>query len=215
MTEDSPSTDSASPRVDFSTYTQGDYTPGRSGIVRGLWWFCSLLLFESGMCPVSGILVFVLRMFGARLGKHVVIKPHVRLKFPWRLSTGDHVWIGQGTWIDNLADVTLGSHVCLSQNIYLCTGSHDHRRTSFDLITRPIVIEDGGWICAGSILLPGTVVGREAVVSAGSVAQGKILPRSIVKGNPAVQVGERSLEGSEPGEDSAQNRTETREIERT
>lgn len=214
MTDDTP-TDGSPPRVDFSNYSQGDYTPGRGKLIRCLWWVCSLLLFESGLCPVSGVLVVVLRCFGARIGRHVVIKPNVRIKFPWRFSTGDHVWIGQGTWIDNLAEVTLGSHVCLSQNVYLCTGSHDHRQPSFDLITRPITVADGGWICAGSILLPGTVLGREAVVSAGSVAQGEIPERAVVKGNPAVQVAERALEEPAENGNPAENRGKTRETERT
>jgi putative colanic acid biosynthesis acetyltransferase WcaF len=214
MTEESPSNGSPS-RVDFSTYSQGDYTPGYGPLVRCLWWLCSLLLFESGLCPVSGILVFVLRGFGARIGQHVVVKPNVRIKFPWRLVTGDHVWIGQGTWIDNLAEVTLGSHVCLSQNVYLCTGSHDHHKPSFDLITKPITVADGGWICAGSILLPGTTVGREAIVSAGSVAQGEIPEGAIVKGNPAVQVGGRTFDEPEASENSAENPAEAREKGRT
>lgn len=214
MTDNSPNNGSPA-RVDFSTYTQGDYTPGRGPFVRCLWWLCSLLLFESGLCPVSGVLVFLLRCFGASIGRHVVIKPNVRIKFPWRLVMGDHVWIGQGTWIDNLAEVTLGSHVCLSQNVYLCTGSHDHRQPSFDLITKPIAVADGGWICAGSILLPGTVVGQEGVVSAGSVARGEIAQRAIVKGNPAVVVGERTLNEPEESGNSAENRAETREKERT
>jgi len=214
MTDDSP-TSGAPARVDFSAYSQGDYTPGRGVLVRSLWWLCSLVLFESGLCPVSSVLVIVLRCFGARIGQHVVVKPNVRIKFPWRLATGDHVWIGQGTWIDNLAPVTLGSHVCLSQNVYLCTGSHDHRKPSFDLITRPITVADGGWVCAGSILLPGTVVGREAVVSAGSVAQGEIPERAIVKGNPAVQVAERTFDEPEESRDCAKKPAETREKERT
>lgn len=205
MMEAPLSPDSASPRVDFSNYSQGDYTPGRGVFVRCLWWFCSVLLFESGLCPVSGLLLIVLRLFGARIGNRVVIKPNVRIKFPWRLTTGDHVWIGQGTWIDNLAEVTLGSRVCLSQNVYLCTGSHDYRRPSFDLITEQIAVADGGWICAGSILLPGTTVGREAIVSAGSVAHGEIPERAIMRGNPAVQVGERTFEEPPVSENSEQN----------
>lgn len=214
MTDSFPT--SGSPvRVDFSSYVQGNYTPGRSWFVRCLWWLCSLVLFESGLCPVSGVLLFVLRCFGARIGQHVVIKPNVRIKFPWRLALGDHVWIGQGAWIDNLAQVILGSHVCLSQNVYLCTGSHDHRRPSFDLITRPIKVDDGGWVCAGAILLPGTVVGREAVVSAGSVAQGEIPERAIVKGNPAVPVAERILDEPEESRISGETPPETRGIERT
>ncbi|MDB4637354.1 MAG: hypothetical protein P8M30_14045 [Planctomycetaceae bacterium] len=119
---------------------------------------------------------------------------NVRIKFPWRLTIGSYVWVGQGVWIDNLAQVTLDDQVCLSQRVYLCTGTHNHRKKSFDLITKPISVAAGGWICAGAILLPGTVVGREAIVSAGSVVKGQVDSGVIMKGNPACKVGVRTYE---------------------
>lgn len=197
MDEPSPTRADDKTRVDFSLYSQGDYSPGRGFLVRCLWAICSLFIFEPGWCPLSGVKVFLLKLFGAKIGHNVVIKPNVRIKFPWRLSVGDHVWIGQDVWIDNLADVTIGSHVCLSQRVYLCTGSHDHHKPSFDLITQPITIASGGWICAGAILLPGTTIRENAIVSAGSVAQGQIDASVIVKGNPAISVGTRSLSEAE------------------
>ena len=183
--------------VNLSTYSQGDYSPGRGRLVRCLWVICRLLVFESGWCPFSGLKVLLLRFFGANIGSHVVIKPNVRIKFPWRLTIGNHVWIGQEVWIDNLAQVTLGDQVCLSQRVYLCTGSHNYREKSFDLITKPISVASGGWICAGAILLPGTMVGCEAIISAGSVVSDQIAPGVIMKGNPATQVGVRKFEETE------------------
>jgi putative colanic acid biosynthesis acetyltransferase WcaF len=133
----------------------------------------------------------ILRLFGARIGRGVVIKPHVRIKYPWRLSVGDHCWIGQDTWIDNIADVTICSHVCVSQDCYLCTGNHDHRRKSFDLVARPITIETGAWVAASSLLLAGVKVGANAVVAAGSVVTKDVAPATMVGGNPARLIKQR------------------------
>ncbi len=105
----------------------------------------------------------------AKLGRGLVIKPRVWIKYPWRLVVGNHCWIGQGVGIDNLVDVRIGSHVCLSQQVYLCTGSHDYRRRSFDLITQPIEIGDGAWLGVRALVLPGVTVGANAIAAGGSV----------------------------------------------
>jgi putative colanic acid biosynthesis acetyltransferase WcaF len=171
--------------VDLSIYSTPDYNPGRGIVVRLLWYVTSLLLFESGWFIFTRAKPVILRMFGARIGRGVTIKPNVRIKFPWRLSIGDHCWIGQGLWIDNIADVKIGAQVCVSQNGYLCTGSHDHRRRGFDLIALPITIEEGAWVAANSLLLPGVTVGANAIVAAGSVVTKDVPPATIVGGNPA------------------------------
>ena len=135
--------------VNLSLYDNRSYSPGRNRFVCALWYFVSLLVFESGWIPLGAVKRLLLRLFGARIGCGLVIKPQVWIKYPWRLVVGDHCWIGQGVCIDNLADVQLGSHVCISQQVYLCTGSHDYRKPSFDLITRPVTVDDGAWLGAG------------------------------------------------------------------
>src|SRR5262249_33867966 len=150
------------PCVDLAEYRAVGYSSGRNWLVRIVWYAVSLIFFESGWFPLSGLKARLLRCFGASIGRGLVIKPHVRIKFPWRLWIGDHCWIGQSVWIDNLADVHLGDHVCISQGAYLCTGSHDYRRRKFDLITKPITIASGSWIGAKVILLPGCQVGLNA-----------------------------------------------------
>ncbi|MEM8865170.1 MAG: hypothetical protein AAGF31_06435, partial [Planctomycetota bacterium] len=117
--------------TDLSGFTVGDYSPGRSRVVQLLWYYTSLVLFESSWFPFVGPKVWLLRCFGAQIGDGVVIKPNVRIKFPWRLTVGDHCWIGQEAWIDNIAAVEIGNHVCVSQGAYFCTGNHDHRRRHF------------------------------------------------------------------------------------
>lgn len=162
--------------MDLSQYRVTGYSPGRSRLVQVLWYLCSALVFQSPWFPFSALKVWLLRLFGASVGRGVVIKPCVRIKFPWRLQIGDFVWIGESVWIDNLATVKIGSHVCISQGAYLCTGSHDHRSITFDLITQSISISDRVWICAMVVVLPGTQVGSGSLIAAGTVIRGTVPP---------------------------------------
>lgn len=144
----------------------------------------SALLVRSGV-PGSRQRVLALRAFGARIEEGVVIKPHVRVKFPWRLSIGAHSWIGEEVWIDNLADVSIGAHCCVSQGAYLCTGSHDWRSETFDLITEPIRISDGAWICARASVAPGVTIGAGAVVGLGSIITRDVEPFALLVASAA------------------------------
>lgn len=122
------------------------------------------LLFNSWL-PGSGWRVRILRWFGAKIGKGVVIKPYVRIKFPWKLRIGDHSWIGESVWIDNLAEVRIGSNCCISQGAYLCTGSHRWDRVTFDLEAKPIIIEDQCWVGAMATIAPGVRMKQGAVLT--------------------------------------------------
>lgn len=154
------------PFPDLETYTTGGYAPGRAKVVIALWLLVEAVLVASWI-PGSRHRSAVLRLFGARIGRGVVIKPRVRVKYPWRLEVGDHSWIGEGVWVDNLADVRIGANACLSQGAYLCTASHDWSRSSFDLRTAPIVVEDGAWVGARVSIGPGVTIGEGAVATLG------------------------------------------------
>lgn len=182
---ENPPTDSAR---HLAAYDRTRLDAGRGKAWRAAWYFSSLLIFENGWLPCSRVKTFMLRRFGARIGDGVVIKPHVRIKFPWRLVVGDHCWIGQDVWIDNLAMIQLDDNICLSQGAYLCTGSHDHRSSEFELITRPIHIADGAWVGARAIVLPGVTIGREAVIAAGAVVNRDVEAGVLAAGNPAAIV---------------------------
>ncbi len=189
MAEDAPPPNEA--WVDLSSYTPGDYRPGRGKLVQVVWYFVSVALFESGWFPLGGVKRAILRAFGARIGQNVTIKPNLRIKYPWRLVVGDHVWIGQECWIDNLVEVRIGSHVCVSQRVYLCTGGHDHRRRGFDLKCGEIVIEDGAWVAASAVVLGGVTVGANALVAAGSAVTRDVPAAKIVGGCPAKVIADR------------------------
>ena len=168
---------------------------GRPAWVEVLWLVTQGILVDSWI-PGTRHRAWLLRLFGARLGRGIVIKPHVRVKFPWRLSAGDHCWIGEGVWIDNLDEVVIGDHVCISQNAYLCTGSHDWSKEAFDLVTRPIEIRDHAWIGAKSVVAPGVCVGEGAVLGLGSVATSSLTDWKIHRGNPAIAVRPRTRQVS-------------------
>ena len=169
----------------LDNYTVGTYTPGAKIVKQLLWYFVGSPLFRSYWLPFTGFKVWILRRFGAKIGQKVTIKPGVKIKFPWRLTVGDYVWIGENAWLDNVAQITIESHVCLSQDVYLCTGNHDYNDRNFKLIPAPIHIEQGSWIAARAIVGPGVTVGAGAVLALASVTGRSLQPMTIYAGNPA------------------------------
>ncbi len=166
-------------------FDNSGFDRGASRIKEVLWWVVRSLLFAPWFPVPSGFKVAMLRLFGATVGKGVVIRSRVNISFPWRLSVGDHVWIGDEVFILSLAPVTIGDHVCISQRAFLCTGSHHFRRESFDLLTKPIVIEEGCWIAADSFIGPGVTIRHGTLCAAGSVVMRDSGPNQVMIGNPA------------------------------
>lgn len=197
MISPASSPDSPTP-VQLDRYSVGSYTPGAPYWKQLLWYFVGSPLVESEWLPASAIKVWLLRQFGAQIGRGVRIKPGVRVKFPWRLTVGDFVWIGESVWLDNVAPITIHSHVCLSQGVYLCTGNHDWSQPHFDLKPGAIAIETGSWIAAKAIVGPGVTVGQGAVLTLGSVAVRSLEPMTIHTGNPAQPVKPRAIALQKP-----------------
>jgi putative colanic acid biosynthesis acetyltransferase WcaF len=179
--------------MNLDRYTLGSYTPGAPYWKQLLWYFVGSPLVKSYFFPLSRFKVWLLRSFGAQIGTGVRIKPGVRIKFPWRLGVGDHVWIGEDCWIDNLARVTIESHVCLSQGVYLCTGNHDWSDACFQLQTAPIYIETKSWIAARCVVGPGVTIGAGAVVTLGSVVGRSLAGMTVYAGNPAAAIKGRKM----------------------
>lgn len=151
-----------------------------SKIQRSLW-ICIFKPLVGSPFPGSLWRKFILKLFGSRIGHIGRIKPGLIVAFPWNLVIGDHCWIGENVWIDNIADVRIGSEVCISQGVYLCTGNHNFRSPNFNLLLGSISIEDQVWIGAKSIIAPNVTIGFGAVVSLGSVVTSSIPKRAIVK----------------------------------
>ncbi len=185
------------PAVELQHYNNAWYRPGRSRVGQAAWFFLGLPLLRSRLIPSSALRVSLLRLFGAAVGEGVVIKPGVHIKYPWHLHVGDHCWLGEECWIDNLTTVRLGTSVCVSQGVYLCTGNHDWKDPAFGLMVAPIVLGDGAWAGARSVLMPGVTLGTGAVAAAGSVVSRDIPAWEIHAGNPAQFAKQRVLRTQE------------------
>lgn len=179
--------------TDLSRFNNSWYNPGNV-VKRSLWYFVNAVFFKKSWNTFSGLKVFLLRLFGAEVGKGVVIKPCVNIKYPWKLTIGNYVWVGENVWIDNLGKISIGDHCCLSQGVFLLCGNHDYKSSSFDLMVKDIILENGVWIGAKSIVCPGVTCKSHAVLSVGSVATKDLEAYSIYTGNPAVRVKERVIE---------------------
>lgn len=184
-------------KVDHTKFDNSWYKVGRSFPIRIVWYYINALFFINSGNPSSKTKVLLLKLFGAKIGKGVIIKPGVNVKYPWKLTIGDHSWIGENVWIDNLAEVNIGANVCLSQGAMLLTGNHNYKLESFDLIVQKIVLEDGVWIGAKSVVCPGVSCKSHAILTVNSVATTTLEPYKIYQGNPAVFVRERKFSGNE------------------
>lgn len=179
--------------TDLSRYDNSWYNPGGGAVKRLVWYFINVLFFLNPFNPFTGIKVRLLRLFGARVGIGVVIKPGVNIKYPWLLEIGNYTWIGENVWIDNLANVRIGSNVCISQGAMLLCGNHNYKKPTFDLMIGEIALEDGSWVGAQSIVCPGVTVRSHAVLGVKSVANHDLEPYSIYQGNPAQKIRTRII----------------------
>lgn len=182
-------------KVDLGRFDNSKtFEPGAGLVKRTAWYFVNALLFQNPAFPFRSPKPHLLRLFGARVGKGVVIHPGVNIKFPWKLAIGDHSWIGQRAWLDNLDQLTVGDNVVISQGAMIIQGSHDYKKVDYPTYTRPVVLEEGSWVGAGSIVTLGVTLHSHAVLSAGSVATKDLDAYTVYRGNPAVPVRERSIE---------------------
>ena len=168
---------------------------GRPFFVEALWYLCKCFLFLTPLPVPSALKCFVLRLFGAKVGKGVVIKPQVKILFPWKLSVGDYTWIGEEVFILNFEPVTIGSHCCISQRAFLCGGNHDYRDPEMPYRNGRIVVEDGAWVGAQAFVAQGVHIGSEAVITAGSVVTKDQPSKMICRGNPCLPVKQRWQQG--------------------
>lgn len=148
-----------------------------------LWAVCELIFVTNPWQISSSLRVRVLRAFGADIGDGVVFRPRTRVKFPWKLHIGHRSWIGEGVWFHNQDHVYVGQDVVISQESFLTTGSHAHRR-NMALLTRPVNVADGVWITSRCVVLGGSRIGRSALITPNSVVSGDVPPDAIFGASP-------------------------------
>lgn len=175
-------------QVDLHSFSTGNFNKGAGLIKQMFWFFINALFVRASWNPFMGIKIFFLKAFGAKIGRNLVIKNNVNIKFPWKLVLGDNVWLGENVWIDNLDRVEIGNDVCISQGALLLTGNHDYTLASFDYRNAPIVIENGAWIGARSVVCPGVRVESYAILTVGTIATKSLDKYSIYQGNPAQKI---------------------------
>jgi len=180
---------------DLSKFKKDDYINGNQNPYKKFfWYYVNAIIFQSSLFPFNKLKIFLLRLFGAKIGSGVNIKTMVYIKFPWRLEIGNFVWIGEKVWIANEAEVKIGNNVCISYECLIMTGGHNYKKQYFDVYAYPIVIEDGVWLGAQSSVVGGITLGSHAVLAMKSVANRNLEPYGIYRGNPATKLKDRIIE---------------------
>ncbi|HBG73901.1 MAG: colanic acid biosynthesis acetyltransferase WcaF [Chloroflexi bacterium GWB2_49_20] len=166
---------------------------GKSVVIVQLWWLVQSTFFAWSPQFMYGWRIFLLRLFGAKIGKKVLVRPTVRVTYPWKVSIGDFSWIGDDVVLYTLGNITIGSHTVISQGSYLCTGSHDYTQPSFDIYAEEIKIGDGVWIASDVFISPGVTLGDGAVVGVRSTVLNDLPAGMMCYGYPAKPIRPRRM----------------------
>ncbi|BDQ01731.1 WcaF family extracellular polysaccharide biosynthesis acetyltransferase [Ignavibacterium sp.] len=180
-------------KVDLKNWKPGGYSPGSKWKIV-LWNFINIVLFINPLNASYRFKSFILRAFGAKVGKGVIFKQNISIKYPWFLEIGDDVWIGERVWIDNLGKVKIGNNVCISQGAMLLTGNHNYKKTTFDLMVGEITLEEGVWVGAKSVVCPGVTMRSHSILTVGSVLTKDADEYGIYQGVPAVFIKKRDIQ---------------------
>lgn len=163
---------------------------GKPSTIVYLWALTELLFITNPLQISSALRIRLLRLFGAKIGENVIFRPRTRVKFPWNLEIGDRSWIGEGVWIHNQDKISIGTDSVISQDTFITTGSHAHRK-DMALITSPILIGSGTWITSKCVILGGSRIGQSCLVRPLSVVSGVYEANSVISGEYGVVVGKR------------------------
>ncbi len=164
---------------------------GRSAFDVELWWIVQATLFAWSPQFLYGWRRFLLRLFGSKIGKKVLVRPTAKITYPWKVSIGDYSWIGDDVVLYSLGEIRIGANTVISQKSYICTGSHDFASVSFDIFSKPIEIGDEVWIATDVFVAPGVCIGSGTIVGARSTVLHDLPPGKICYGNPAKAVKDR------------------------
>ncbi len=152
---------------------------------RALWGVVNLLFFRPSPKPLHGWRRFMLRCFGAKVGKGAIVYSSTRIWAPWNLELGDYSCLSHDVDCYCVTKIRLGAHATVSQGSFLCTASHDIGDEHMRLIVAPITVESQAWVCARAFVHPGMTIGEGAVVGACAVVTQNVEPWTVVAGHPA------------------------------
>ncbi|WP_158824905.1 WcaF family extracellular polysaccharide biosynthesis acetyltransferase [Mucilaginibacter lacusdianchii] len=175
-------------RVKLNDFHPSSFNRGASKLKEIVWYAVKMIFFLSAMPYPNKLKVAFLRLFGAKVGKGIIIKPRVNIHFPWKLQLGSDVWIGEEVCILNFEKATIGSNVCISQRAFLCGGNHDFKDPTMPYRNGPITLQDGVWIGASCFIAPGVYIGADTVVVATSTVTNSLESNGIYRGNPAIYI---------------------------
>ena len=166
-------------------YTQPSFS-FRNRMARALWGVVWMFFFRPSPRPFHAWRRFLLRLFGARIGKHVNVYPGVKIWAPWLLTIGNRVGIASGVTLYNMAPIVIGDHCVISQGAHLCCGTHDIDSSNFQLVARPIMLASHVWVCAEAFVGPGVMLAEGCVLAArGVLIKSVHAPWTVWAGNPA------------------------------
>ncbi|URT73441.1 putative colanic acid biosynthesis acetyltransferase [Cytobacillus firmus] len=171
--------------MNLANYSQHNYSRGKNGLYILLWWIIQGTLFKFSIHNMYSWRNFLLKIFGANIGKSVKVRATAKFTYPWKVSIGDYSWIGDNVQFYSLDEITVGSHCVISQESYLCTGSHNIKDPNFGLITKPIVVKNGAWVASDVFIYPGVTINEMAVVGARSTVTKDIPANEVHVGSPA------------------------------
>lgn len=178
---------------DLSKFSIADSFRGRNRWVLQLWQFVESTFFRHSPWIANDFRCWILRCFGAKIGKKVVVRPTVKIPYPWKITIGDYSWVGEDVVLYSLAHIYIGSNTVISQRSYLCAGYHDYQSLRFEVLGDPVVIADQVWIATDVFIAPGVTVGKGTVVGARSSVFQSMPEYKICIGSPCRPIKDRRL----------------------
>lgn len=182
------------PVQDLSKYSTPNDFRGKSKIMVQLWWLVYALFFRTSPQVLYGWRRYLLRCFGAQIGKNVIIRPTAKITYPWKVKIGDYSWIGDDVVLYSLGSIIIGKNVVVSQKSYICTGTHNYTKIDFPIEARTIIIEDECWLATDVFVSPGITIKRGAVIGARSTVIKDLESSSVYVGSPARFIKKRKVE---------------------
>ena len=179
---------------DLSLFTVPKKFRGKSKVIVQLWWITQAILFKPSPQIMYGWRRFLLKLFGAKIGKNVLIRSNVTITYPWKVEIGDNSWVGDDCVLYSLGNITIGSNVSIAHKVYFNTGGHNFNKVTFDITSSPVVVKNECWITNDVYVAPGVTIGRGTVVGARSSVFKDLPAAKVCVGSPAVVIKDRISE---------------------